>query len=183
MPAIRRDAEAFHADHRRVPDQLALGGRINREPRHRREVELLVLAPGVHPFAAVGGVLPERHRETVGQLPQAGAVPVHDEDLGRPGNDPARKDDAVAARREPRHGAAAAFAEDDPLAFAVLGVEAHQDELVAAGVGIRAVSLHPDDASRRARQRAELAGAGSLEGELKEDLRRRRRTRRPEARV
>ena len=79
--------------------------------------DCLLSRPGVHPLAAVGGVLPQRHREPVGELPQTGAVPVDDEDLGRPGSDPAGKDDAVAARREHRLHVAPALASDHPLAL------------------------------------------------------------------
>ena len=49
---------------------------------------------------------------------------------------------------------AAAFAQDHPLALAIVGIEAHQDELIASGVRIGAVALHPHDARMRARQRA-----------------------------
>ena len=44
VPAVGRHVEAFHAHQRRVPDQLALVGRIDRKPRDLREVVLLVLS-------------------------------------------------------------------------------------------------------------------------------------------
>jgi hypothetical protein len=70
----------------------------------------------------------------------------------------------AAARRQAGHGAAAALAQDDSLALAIVGIEAHQNQLIAAGIRIRAVTLHPRHARVRARQCVEGFGACAVRG-------------------
>ena len=58
---------------------------------------------------------------------------------------------------------ASPFAQNHSLALAIVGIEAHQNELIAAGVGIGAVALHPDNARVRARQSTDV-GAWAVGG-------------------
>ena len=115
----RARPQAFKADEG-ASDQLAPGGRIDRNPGDRRELNSL-RSVRCTPLAAVGRVLPKRHREPVGELPQAVPSQCH-EDFRRPGSIRLERR-CGCARRESRHRAAATFAQDHSLGLAILGVE------------------------------------------------------------